>query len=98
MLKDSHDLSANPLRLQLLRHYLLRLETDLLKLLEMSIYISYLTYYAYSKHDIESFVHDGFDPGDIDFNTFPTMVKHIVDAMLPNDQGEIHENSLHEGA
>ena len=47
---------------------------------------------------IESFVQDGFNPGDIDFNTFPTMAKPIVDAMLPNEEGKIHKISLHEGA
>ncbi len=47
---------------------------------------------------IEWFVKDQFEPGDIDFNSFPTMAKHIVDAMLPNEEGEIHKISLHEGA
>ncbi len=47
---------------------------------------------------IELFVQDGFNPGDIDFNSFPTIAKHIVDAMLPNEEGEIHKISLHKGA
>jgi hypothetical protein len=47
---------------------------------------------------LNHFVQDGFNPGDIDFNTFTTMAKHIVDAMLPNEEGQIHHISLHEGA
>ncbi len=29
------------------------------------------------------FVQDAFDPSGIEFNTFPTMAKHIVNVMLP---------------
>jgi hypothetical protein len=39
------------------------------------------------------FVQYAFDPAGIEFNTFPTMVKHIVDAMLPEQDGEVHKLS-----
>ena len=38
-----------------------------------------------------------FDPENIRFNSFPTMSKHIVDAMLPGQHGEVHKISMHEG-
>ncbi len=43
------------------------------------------------------FVQDALDPSDIEFNTFPTMAKHIGNAMLPEHYGELHKLSLHEG-
>ena len=43
------------------------------------------------------FVQDVFDPAGIEFNTFPTMAKHTVNAMLPEQDGEVHKLSLHEG-
>ena len=39
-----------------------------------------------------------FDPEGIQFKTFPTMARHIVDAMLPKEQGKINRISLHEGS
>ena len=39
---------------------------------------------------------DAFDPAGIEFNTFPTMAKHIVEAMLPEHDAKIHKLSLHE--
>ncbi len=42
------------------------------------------------------FVQDAFDPAGIEFNTFPTMAKHIVDAMLSEKDGEVHKLSLHD--
>jgi hypothetical protein len=38
-----------------------------------------------------------FDPASIGVKSFPTMSKHIVDAMLPGQHGEVHKISLHEG-
>jgi hypothetical protein len=38
-----------------------------------------------------------FDPESIGFKSFPTMSKHIVDAMLPGQHGEVHKISMHEG-
>jgi hypothetical protein len=38
-----------------------------------------------------------FDPDGIEFNSFPTMAKHIVKAILPDRDGEVHKLSLHEG-
>ncbi len=43
------------------------------------------------------FVQDAFDPAGIEFNTCPTMAKQIVDVMLPEQDGEVHKLSLHEG-
>ena len=39
----------------------------------------------------------GFDRESIGFKSFPTMSKHIVDAMLPWQHGEVHKISIHEG-
>ena len=38
-----------------------------------------------------------FDPESIGFKSFPTLSKHIVDAMLPGQHGEVHKISMHEG-
>ena len=38
-----------------------------------------------------------FDPESIGFKSFPIMSKHIVDAMLPGQHGEVHKISMHEG-
>ena len=38
-----------------------------------------------------------FDSDGIEFNSFPTMAKHIVKAMLPDGDGEVHKLPLHEG-
>ena len=38
-----------------------------------------------------------FDPESIGFTSFPTMSKHIVDAMLPGQDGKVHKISMHEG-
>ena len=43
------------------------------------------------------FLRVAFDPDGIEFNSFPTMAKHIVKAMPPDRDGEIHKLSLHEG-
>ena len=48
-------------------------------------------------------VQTAFDPEGIQFKTFPTMARHIVDAMLPKEQGKINRISeyiisLHEGS
>ncbi len=40
-------------------------------------------------------IQDAFDPAGIEFNTFPVMAKHIVKAMLPEQNGEVHKLSLH---
>ena len=42
-------------------------------------------------------VQTAFNPEGIQFKTLPTMSAHIVDAMLPDDQGKINKLSLHEG-
>ncbi len=42
-------------------------------------------------------VQDALDPAGIEFNTFPVMAKHIVKAMLPEQNGKVHKLSLHEG-
>ncbi len=42
-------------------------------------------------------IQDVFDPAGIEFNTFPTMAKHIVKSMLPEHNGKVHKLSLHEG-
>jgi hypothetical protein len=39
---------------------------------------------------------DAFDPAGVQFKTFPTMAKHIVETMLPEHDAKIHERSLHE--
>ncbi len=44
------------------------------------------------------FVQAAFDPAGIEFNTFPTMAKHIVNAMLPEQDGKVHKLSLNEGS
>jgi hypothetical protein len=36
-------------------------------------------------------------PDGIEFNFFHTMSKHIMKAMLPDRDGEVHKLSLHEG-
>ena len=38
-----------------------------------------------------------FDPESIGFKSLPTMSKHIVEAMLPGQHGEVHKISMHEG-
>ena len=37
---------------------------------------------------------DAFDPAGVQFKTFPTMAKHIVETMLPEHDAKIHERSL----
>ena len=68
----------------------------------MYAYLAYLAYiansaylkYMYFFRDVQA----DFDPEGIQFKTFPTMARHIVDAMLPKEQGKINKISLHEGS
>jgi len=39
---------------------------------------------------------DAFDPAGVQFKTFPTMAKHIVETMLPEHDAKIHKLSLHD--
>ncbi len=95
---DCHDQPVKSLHLQPQKHCQWLLQIDLFKQWQMSVYITYCTYIFCILNILNYFVQDGFNPGDINFNTFPTMAKHIVDEMLPNEQGQIHHISLHEGA
>ena len=43
------------------------------------------------------FVQAAFDPDGIELNSFPTMAKQIIKAMLPDQDEEVHKLFLHEG-
>jgi hypothetical protein len=38
-----------------------------------------------------------YNPRDIRFNTFPSMAKHIVEAMHPGEDGKVNKAFLWEG-
>ncbi len=57
----------------------------------------YFTYFTYFEYLTYLLLQDVFDPAGIELNTFPTMAKHIVKAMLPEQNGKVHKLSLHEG-
>jgi hypothetical protein len=59
------------------------------------LHFNYILPFLYVLHI--HFVQDAFDPAGIEFNTFPTMAKSIANAMLPEQDGEAHKLSLHEG-
>jgi hypothetical protein len=100
--QNFHAPCAKLLLLQHRKQCPLRLAIDLFNPWAMYAYFAYLAYIANSAYlkymYIFCDVQAAFDPEGIQFKTFPTMARHIVDAMLPKEQGKINRISLHEGS
>ena len=46
---------------------------------------------------IQAVGNNDFNPLDIQYRTFPTMSKTVLEAMLPARSGEVYQVSFHEG-
>jgi hypothetical protein len=57
-----------------------------------SLYISHILHIVNKKHI--SYIQDAFDPAGVQFKTFPTMAKHMVETMLPEQDAKIHKLCL----